>query len=265
MELSRIKEYYDLHSKRKIEDFVNGNSRIERAYQEIKTWFVNNPKDVLEIGCGIGTVANRLAKIYPDTNFKAFDISSKSIEIAKLLFQNQNLNYFFANEINEVVFPQVKFFDIIYLIDVFEHLQDESRGHLCDFINARLAVDGIVFMSCPTPSHQNWLRNNKPEGLQPVDFDIHLDDLINFGNKIGRRVLYYKEICVWNEGDYLHVVLGTRSLTNKVKSNNLEKKVGIKKAFSNKIDSFLNKSQMEKNKRIKHVSQIIPDFEIKNG
>lgn len=262
MELSRIKEYYDSHSKRKIEDFVNGNPRVERAYQEIKTWFVNNPKDVLEIGCGIGTVANRLAKIFPDTNFNAFDISPKSIEIAKLLFQNRNLNYYLANEINEVFFPQDQVFDIIYLIDVFEHLQDESRTILCDFINTRLAVEGVVFMSCPTPSHQNWLKNNKPEGIQPVDFDIHLDDLINFGNKIGRRVLYYKEISVWNEGDYLHVVLGTRSLANRVKPNNLERKVGLKEAFSNKINSFLKKSQTERNDRIRHISQILPDFRI---
>lgn len=260
MEIDIIKEYYDKHTKAKLNSYVEGNLRVERAFREIVTWFVNDQKDVLEIGCGIGSVAYRLSESFPQSNIKAFDISPKSIEIATKLFQNKNLTFFCADEIEKIDFESNQKFDIIYLIDVFEHLPEKPNIEVASFILNKLTDDGIVFMSCPTPKHQEWLRKNKPEGLQPVDLDISMEFLFNFSKKISRRILYYKELCVWSEGDYFHIVFGNRPLCNRVYSNGIENNLGIKTAIKNKVEIYLNSQikQIEKRRRI--VKKAFPEF-----
>ena len=60
----------------------------------------------------------------------------------------------------------------------------------------------------PTPTHQDFLRSHLPEGLQPVDEDVDLKQIMALGEDVSARVLFYREVGVWHYGDYFHAVLG---------------------------------------------------------
>ncbi|MFN3969308.1 class I SAM-dependent methyltransferase [Flavobacterium sp.] len=78
-----------------------------------------NPKTIAEIGCGAGEILNQLHLSMPnDVNLTGFDISSDAINIAKerekerLTFKHEDFLYTSEN------------FDLLLMMDVFEHVDD---------------------------------------------------------------------------------------------------------------------------------------------
>lgn len=78
-----------------------------------------NPKSIAEIGCGAGEILNQLHMSMPnDINFVGYDISSDAINLAKprekerLEFKQENL---LESNVD---------FDLLLMIDVFEHVDD---------------------------------------------------------------------------------------------------------------------------------------------
>ena len=78
-----------------------------------------SPKEIVEVGCGVGAILECLAKSYPQANFKGYDISPHAIELArpreteKLRFYNED-------------FTKVEYLHtgLLMIIDVFEHLDN---------------------------------------------------------------------------------------------------------------------------------------------
>lgn len=106
------KEYFEEVSKRKyivephIIDFAN--------FKEY------NGKDVLEVGCGIGTAAQSF--IENGANYTGIDLSDRSIEIAKQRLNIFNLNgTLFQANIEELNNIENKEFDLIYSFGVLHH------------------------------------------------------------------------------------------------------------------------------------------------
>lgn len=77
---------------------------------------------IAEIGCGSGSILNELSKL-PDlqrVSFEGYDISPQAIEIAKR-FHNERINFFQEDLLSG---DNKKKFDILLVIDVFEHVRD---------------------------------------------------------------------------------------------------------------------------------------------
>lgn len=75
-----------------------------------------------EIGCGSGAILNELSRL-PDlrnVRFEGYDISPQAIEIAKQL-SNDKVKFFQEDLFAE---DNEKYFDILLIIDVFEHVPD---------------------------------------------------------------------------------------------------------------------------------------------
>ncbi len=77
-------------------------------------------ESIAEIGCGAGGVLSRLAECMQDSTlqFYGYDISRDAIELAKTL-ERENVHFELCN-----LFEQEKRFDILLIIDVFEHIPD---------------------------------------------------------------------------------------------------------------------------------------------
>lgn len=120
--MEKINEYYLRNGGNYLKKNPNWHSEDSpwKASQIIKILAKNNvePKSVLEIGCGVGEVLNQLSLLIPNCKFNGIDISIDAIDVAKHKMK-QNLSYALGNidEINE-------FFDLLMLIDVFEHVKD---------------------------------------------------------------------------------------------------------------------------------------------
>ena len=92
-----------------------------KAKQIIKMLSRNpiNPKSIAEIGCGAGEILNQLHLSMPnDLSFTGYDISSDAISLAK---QREKERLEFKHE--NFLESNLKF-DLLLVIDVFEHIDD---------------------------------------------------------------------------------------------------------------------------------------------
>ena len=80
------------------------------------------PRSVAEIGCGSGSILDELSKFpdLEDANFEGYDISPQAIEIASRL-RNDKIRFFQKDLLSQ---PDEKNFDLLLIIDVFEHVPD---------------------------------------------------------------------------------------------------------------------------------------------
>jgi SAM-dependent methyltransferase len=203
--LESVQAYYDERVEGKLRDFTDANPRIEAAIQLLAEWALPKPSRILEIGCGIGATCWRMARAWPEAEVVGADVSPLSIEVAKTCFQRPNLNYR-AGLITEGVLDGG--FDLMLLMDTYEHIALGDRATLHAAIRSLLSDDARLVMTVPTPAVLNHARTTNPSDLQPVDEDVMPADILVLAKETGTQLLYYREIGIWNYGDYAHVVLG---------------------------------------------------------
>lgn len=204
--LEEVKKYYDDHTINKLKGFVYTNERVERAWLTVVD-YGKNPARILEIGCGVGDISWRMSKRWTDAEIVGLDISNKSVEMATKLFASSKLKFI------EGTLEKAKLsgkFDLILLIDVYEHIAISERETLHQAIKELISKEGKIILSFPTPRHLAWLRTNDTSNIQPIDENVDINTISKFAQEINKEVLLYKEISVWHEGDYAHAVLGSR-------------------------------------------------------
>jgi SAM-dependent methyltransferase len=111
------------------------------------------PKSVCDVGCGAGEVLARLrAQMSADTKFSGFDISPQAIALARakaaanLTFENLD----FSRDTAQV-------FDVVLLLDVFEHVPD-----YLSFLNQLRARGRHFIFHIPLDLHaQSVLRKSR--------------------------------------------------------------------------------------------------------
>jgi len=76
-------------------------------------------KTVVEVGCGAGEILNQLHSLMPESiSYTGYDISIDAIELAKLRAKSR------LEFIHEDFSKTKKQFDLLLMIDVFEHVDD---------------------------------------------------------------------------------------------------------------------------------------------
>lgn len=240
-QIKEVKKFYDEATIRKLHGFLHSNNRVEYAWQSlISIFIIKIPKRILEIGSGIGEISYRLASQFSDSEIVGFDISEKSIKIASDLFVSPNLSFVRGDNINDVKFVNHAKFDLIFLMDVYEHIPVEDRNTLHQFIAQNISKNGFVFFSCPTPQHLEYLKINKPVEIQPVDENITLEDLMTFSKQTKLRLIQYKEVSVWSAADYFHVIFSNYLAMqpfSDFEDKNRGLSIGLKKEVLKKIKS----------------------------
>ncbi|MBD1805025.1 class I SAM-dependent methyltransferase [Microcoleus sp. FACHB-SPT15] len=205
--LTEVKTYYDKHVTGKLRGFVEGNQRVERAWLTIEQWAPKTPQRILEVGCGIGDICWRMAYRWSAAEVVGLDVSSRSLEIARKLFGSSRLSFVEGPLVKGLLVGK---FDLIVLMDVYEHIALEDRPALHEALRELRSDEGAIILAFPTPRHLAWLRQNMPEEIQPVDEDVNIAAIQALAEDISTEVLSYQEVDVWHEGDYAHSVLGNR-------------------------------------------------------
>lgn len=114
------KEYFNEIEKRKyfVEPHIPGFARFN-SWQD---------KDILEVGCGIGTDTINFARA--GARVTAIDISSKSVSIAKKrakIFKLKNIKFFVHDAEKLSKFLPSKTYDLIYSFGVIHHTPNPER------------------------------------------------------------------------------------------------------------------------------------------
>ena len=77
----QVKEYYDTFKEHQKQ--LGINIRHRTIFKNLKSAGLKPNSNVLEIGCGIGTVSNLILKYITEGSFVGLDISPESITLAK--------------------------------------------------------------------------------------------------------------------------------------------------------------------------------------
>ncbi len=129
---------------------INYISAIEFILDEInKIDF----KSITDIGCGDGRLTKEISKKFENKEVVGIDYSEKAIAIAKTL--NPDIN-FINTDITENDIP--KKFDIITLIEVFEHIPINNCEKFVTSISKLTNENGHLLLTVP---HKNKLLNEK--------------------------------------------------------------------------------------------------------
>lgn len=161
-------------------------TELLKAYRWFKGWikFIGRyvslediqGKRVLEVGCGIGA----FAKILNEKGYrvKASDISAFIIDKAQKLQPGIE----FVSEDVEKTIGKKEEFDIIFALEVFEHLNNPEMA--LKNLRGRLKIDGLLIFSSPYPTRRTledpthisvrspdeWMQLGKESGFKKMRF-----------------------------------------------------------------------------------------------
>ena len=90
-----------------------------KAKQVINILQKNNlsPKSIVEVGCGAGGILASLFNILPSVKYSGFDIAPDASK-----FWKKHLSKNIKFQINDFLKTQTDFYDVLLLLDVFEHV-----------------------------------------------------------------------------------------------------------------------------------------------
>ncbi len=174
VEKEEVKEYYD--------DFINHQEKIGISTRQriiaknVKKIGVKKNSNILEIGCGIGTVSKLLIDLIPNGEFVGCDISPKSISYAKQFNPNNNAT-FIVTDMSD--FTHDLKFDLVVFPDVLEHIPVDQHFKLFENVARVCSSNAKWYINIPEPYALNYIRENNPELLQIIDQSLSMQDLLN--------------------------------------------------------------------------------------
>lgn len=124
---------------------IFGNVQYYSLYKVsiVKKYFsnyTNSPIKIMEYGCGVGKNISYLQNTFKKAAIYGFDISTKSLEIAKK--ENPNLTAVYEYEINSFN----NFFDLIFIAGVYHHIPRNLRSTITCNVNNLLKKTGHVIL-----------------------------------------------------------------------------------------------------------------------
>jgi 2-polyprenyl-3-methyl-5-hydroxy-6-metoxy-1,4-benzoquinol methylase len=199
-------EFYDNFISYQIESGIN--DRIYSLFKRLRRLGIAD-SDILEIGCGIGTLTFLLAGKIGSGSIEAIDISSKSIEFAQKHIKKSNV-FFSACDILDYI-PRSPFFDKILLFDVLEHIPEKEHFNIFSKIRGWMKDDSLLLINLPNPQYIIYDQKNNPEALQELDQPIFLDKLITTLAKLSMDMVYLETYSVWAKDDYQFLIVKKRT------------------------------------------------------
>jgi 2-polyprenyl-3-methyl-5-hydroxy-6-metoxy-1,4-benzoquinol methylase len=176
------------------------NERIIYLYSRILKLGISSDSECLEIGCGPGKLTFLLSVKIKEGSIEAFDISPKSIELARKKVSHPKVNFSVSNILEYV--PRSKTFDMIFLFDVLEHIPEENHPEIFTKIASWMKDQSLLLVNIPNPNYILFARKFRPESLQEIDQAITLDKLSNAVYAAGLEINSFETYSIWAENDY---------------------------------------------------------------
>src|SRR4051794_3753658 len=104
----------------------------------VRAW-VPQPRRILEVGCGEGAFAERLAKAFPEATITAIDITPR---IGRLYRGDPSRVMFLKQPIHEVAEREPASYDLVVLCDILHHVPLRERDVVLDAVGRAMVSDG---------------------------------------------------------------------------------------------------------------------------
>jgi trans-aconitate 2-methyltransferase len=206
--MSEVVEFYDEFSQAQAQTGIN-NRHLSILYHLEKVGLKKND-NVLEVGCGIGTVSQLILRSLSSTGkLLAVDISPKSIDLAQQLHSKYNNATFRVMDLTKETLRQQ--FDVIVLPDVLEHIPQDAHESLFANLKVLLKDDGFIFVHIPDPNYLQSLIDAGDKTLQIIEIPVYTDQLLDCVYPLGFYLHYLKSYSVYTkEPDYQILILKKR-------------------------------------------------------
>src|SRR5207245_4125776 len=164
-----------------------GNLRIDRAFSRIST-VLQPESNVLDVGCGIGIVAEKIARRLKSGHVWACDISSNNIWYAKRTIKERNVTFVVADILED--FERLRSsidrpIDVVTMVDVLEHIPADRHDEVFAKLRRILRDGALLVLTYPSPQYQEFLSQTDPSELQIIDESIELADLLRRSSSVG--------------------------------------------------------------------------------
>lgn len=204
--MAEVERFYDSYIEKMTYDFLCDNPRISGAIRFLLRHIPEDAGHALDIGCGLGWTSFETARHFPETQVLGIDLSERLIQSAGKLFHRKNLQY----KKIDLISPDFAFaekFDVVAIVDVYEHIPKAEREAFHQNLKNLVSQRARIIITCPTPLHQQWLRDHEPDGLQPVDEDVDLEDMSLLAEELGGKLCVFSYLSIWHTYDYFHAMI----------------------------------------------------------
>jgi len=196
-----VKEFYNDYIPRQTK--VNINLRHLIIYDELIKFGLNTTSNVLEVGCGIGTLTSLLLKKVKKGKVYGTDISDKSIEICNEKFSQCSQAHFEATDMSLPLNTNLKF-DFIVFADVLEHIPHDQWNSMFNKLSLHFKELTKLLINYPSPYLNKYYRENQPEKLQIIDQELHFSDFKEVINTHNLNVVEWKPHSIFmKQCDYI--------------------------------------------------------------
>ena len=225
----QVKEYYDTFKEHQKQ--LGINIRHRTIFKNLKSAGLKPNSNVLEIGCGIGTVSNLILKFITEGSFVGLDISPESINMAKNFNAFHKKAEFMVNDMSN--FTHKTKFDFVVFPDVLEHIPVEQHANIFETVSKLTTRDAVILINIPEPNYLNWVRENDPKKLQIIDQSLSMQDLLNNVYPYGFKLYSMNPYSLhYDVNDYLSIVL---------KKNPTVKQINLKNKLTRAIENTKSK------------------------
>ena len=225
----QVKDYYDTFKEHQKQ--LGINIRHRTIFKNLKSAGLKPNSNVLEIGCGIGTVSNLILKFITEGSFVGLDISPESINMAKNFNAFHKKAEFMVNDMSN--FTHKTKFDFVVFPDVLEHIPVEQHANIFETVSKLTTPDAVILINIPEPNYLNWVRENDPKKLQIIDQSLSMQDLLNNVYPYGFKLYSMNPYSLhYDVNDYLSIVL---------KKNPTVKQINLKNKLTRAIENTKSK------------------------
>jgi precorrin-6B methylase 2 len=111
----------------------------------------DNIKTILDLGCGQGEFSIAMAEAFPNATVDAIDLDTESLRRVQKTVTHFNIKN--VNVINSKIqdLPQKEYYDLIFSLDVFEHIKDEEKPYAACY--EKLKKGGYLVIKVPNKEH----------------------------------------------------------------------------------------------------------------
>ncbi len=209
----KVVSFYDQFAEKQAKTGIN--SRHLHILDKVKSAGLKDSHQVLEVGCGIGTVSHLLANQVKNGGVLAVDISPESIEKARVFWKDQSNLSFEISDMSDFN-KEGQTFDFFVFPDVLEHIPVDQHLRLFQNIQRHAHQDSVIFIHIPAPRYLKWMIENEPEKLQvidqPLDSGVLIKNIIDSGFYLEKMETYS---IFYQEKDYQYFIFRAQKPLNK--------------------------------------------------
>ncbi len=224
MDTKDIIDYYDSFVIDQLESGIN--DRVYTLFEKLQRFGLKSDSNVLELGCGIGTMTFLLSRNVRKGKIEAVDISPESIRFAMNRIGKPNISFHTDDVICYI--PSMQDIDYILLFDLIEHIPIERHFVLFQNLANSCSEHTKIMINIPNPEYINYDIENNPAALQIIDQPLPLKVILANIENAGLTLSFFETYSIWIENDYQFFVITKKKAFK-------ETKLSDKRSFFQKV------------------------------